>query len=346
MDSRAAQIKTYLDEIENIIRRDRDISFADIESQIKILLNFFDIYYSSRTVQQHYSEQQRQDIESYVYGPFSNAVDDILERESWGGGAEERLKQEILSSIQRAKEQNYITVAEAAHASSNQVSDERQQKQLKESRLLIERQKEILKASEENASEFQLKLSEQLLASERKLKEVEKSAANAQKALAKQIRSSDGKEFLADSAKYGNAAKIWLIVLIVVAGVAAIFLSWLVAKLLMDTSYVIDNPILSTIKIAVVGFSVYIMQLCSRNYNANKHLETLNKQRATVLAFINTFVSSVDHDGYKDYLLTYAARTVFDHGETGFITRNYGAGSTEDNSMEALLSILGKNQKS
>jgi len=342
MEERELQVKSYIADIEKIIRRDRDISFVDQEDKIRMLLRFFEIYYSSRDTQAHFTENQRQDVESYIYLPFSGAVSDILDRSIWNSAIALERSNAIASAAQRAIDQKYITIAEAAYAANDQTVNAKQKELIEESKKLIDLQRSAIEASESNAKKMLADIKQQEAEITRRLKEVESTATKAKKTLAKQVSLGEGKQFFEDSNRYGNVAQSWLIAMVITASVAVIFIAILVVMTIINPKYVLENPALATLKIGGIALCVYLLQIFSKNYNANKHLQTINKQRATILAFINEFVASVDGDPYKDYLLTYAAKTVFDHGETGFISRNYGAGSDQESSIGELLSIIKK----
>lgn len=90
------------------------------------------------------------------------------------------------------------------------------------------------------------------------------------------------------------------------------------------------NPIISALKFGSLFIGVYVLQIFNRNYAANKHLQVTNLHRASVMAITNEMVSAVDDEAYKEFLIAYAAKMIFDYGETGYITKNYGAGSSND----------------
>ncbi len=343
MEQRELQIKSYIADVEKIIRRDRDISFVDQEDKIKRLLRFLEIYYASKDVQAHYSENQRQDIENYVFRPFAEAVDDIRARTAWNSDIARERSNAIASAMQRAIEQNYITIAEAAFAADDQRTNTKQKDLIEESKKLIDMQRAAIEASELNAKKMLAEIKAQEAEVSKKLKEVELTASKAKKTLAKQVSLGEGKQFLDDSVHYEKIAQNWLIAIVTVTLLAATFVALLVVMTIINPKYILENPTLATIKIGGIALCVYLLQLFSKSYNANKHLQTINKQRATILAFINEFVASVDEGVYKDYLLTYAAKTVFDHGETGFISRNYGAGADQESNLSELLTIIKKN---
>lgn len=303
------QVNIYKDNVAKLVRRGQDISLETYENKLRVLLDFFQKYYESDSARM-LVEQYSNDI-TRSYSDLKTYFDKAIGDEAWN----EQLKQQYINSIDSAnniiRQQNILALVNSSYASDY----------LNNNQLINE-----LKELKDNAKKAQA--------------EVQNIAKNARKSLTEQISASDGKAFLDDSERYGKIANRWLTVSGVFAFLTFVPIAWLFVAIIIDSNYVINNTSQAIFKVFAALFLIYILQVSLRNYNANKHLQIVNKQRATILAFIDTFSKSLSSPDYKDYLITYASKTVFDHGESGFITRNYGAGSNDNNGLDELINII------
>lgn len=338
MEDLRLEFESYKKNIDDIVREGKDINFADIRNELEIAIDFFLTYYSDKKYQARFTEDERQDIQNYCYGPISSSIIRILNTSNWQSASPDTYRNSIRQGYNRLLQQNYLSRIEAARASNTATLEEFAAR----SKELIAEQMASLEAAKNTATETFANLEAQKVDIDKKIKQIDAKAERAAKSLAKQISSQNGKVFKTESDNYKAIAKRWLIALIFIITVAAALLTWLFIDVSSDPGAFSSNIVFSGLKVTAVLILVYLIQIATRNYNANKHLETINRQRATIVSFVNDFVNSVDGEEYKDYLLTYAAKTVFDHGETGFISRNYGAGSNGDDGLDAILNNITK----
>jgi hypothetical protein len=99
-----------------------------------------------------------------------------------------------------------------------------------------------------------------------------------------------------------------------------------------DTSNI--NSILQILaaKLAVISVVFYILHWISRNYSAQRHLETLNRHRQNSLRVFRSFVESTEDPVAKDRILEMAAKSIFDSHETGYII----SGNDSETGIKAL----------
>ena len=69
----------------------------------------------------------------------------------------------------------------------------------------------------------------------------------------------------------------------------------------------------------------YLIRFAVRNFNANKHLATLNKHRAAAIQVAAQFVQGMNKENESAYVEL--IKLLFAPEETGFITRRDGAGA-------------------
>ena len=82
----------------------------------------------------------------------------------------------------------------------------------------------------------------------------------------------------------------------------------------------------------------YLIRFCVQNYRANKHLATMNSQKALAARSLLAYTSNLSTSDESLKLSNYGvigdiqksvAAIIFDPGETGFITTKEGAGATD-----------------
>lgn len=338
MNSYKDQYQSYYDKIDEIIRKDRDINFVGIQEEIKIVIDFFIDYYSDDKYRARFTRNEQQDIYRFCHRPFAAAIDAILEVVDWQSAPPDQYRSEIMQAYDHLIQKGYLTRLEAARLTVAKVYDNFESR----SKELLAEQEASLGAAKSVTVELFEDLERQRASIDKKIAQIDTIAAEAAKSLAKQVSSESGVVFLEEARKHAKTSFRWLAALIFIAAWAAAMLGWLFLDISLRSEVFGENLVFSGLKVSSILILIYLMQVCSRSYNANKHLEVVNRQRATTIAFINTFMNSVDSEEYKDYLLTYAAKAVFDHGESGFISRNYGAGSNDDGGLDVILTNLSK----
>ena len=83
-------------------------------------------------------------------------------------------------------------------------------------------------------------------------------------------------------------------------------------------------------KILLLSFFSVVFYQIVKNYNANMHLQTVNRHRENSLKSFQSFVESTDDAKIKDTVLIQATKAIFETGETGYIsTKGNGITSME-----------------
>ncbi len=171
--------------------------------------------------------------------------------------------------------------------------------------------------------------------------EVEQIKNKADKTLAQKVESSYGKVFIKRSEEHKNAAAGWLKWMAFAVTAYVILAAFLLYEIFghNESTFTKVELFKAIVKLAALGAGLYVIQILNRNYVAHKHLEIVNEHRGTVFSVINDLTEAPDNKEIKDALIAYGAMTIFDAGETGYISRNYGAGS-DDSSSTILNNLL------
>lgn len=123
---------------------------------------------------------------------------------------------------------------------------------------------------------------------------------------------------------YSGRANSWLLAVMATSLITAIF-----AYSQLKPIVVIGNPTLETVlvKALLLAIPAYVIRFEIRNYNAYRHLSTLNKHKAVSLKTLLAFQSRPEiNDETKMQITQTAAEICFEPGESGFITAKDGAG--------------------
>ena len=70
--------------------------------------------------------------------------------------------------------------------------------------------------------------------------------------------------------------------------------------------------------IILISLLLYAINFCNRNFQAEKHNETINANKARTLATFRSFVEGTDNANVKDRVLIYASASAFSNPSTGF----------------------------
>ncbi len=132
-------------------------------------------------------------------------------------------------------------------------------------------------------------------------------------------------------AGYKGSARAWFVLVIL-----SIFITFLASYFLFgDLRHVEINQLTFesiSVRAVVLLAPAYLIRFSVRNYNASKHLSVINTHRAQVAGILNAYiamVSGADGDRKKEILMI-AAQLLFDPGESGYITRRDGAGTSDN----------------
>ncbi len=71
-------------------------------------------------------------------------------------------------------------------------------------------------------------------------------------------------------------------------------------------------------RLFIISFFLYIVNFCVKNYNANKHNQTVNSQKANSLNAALVLLERAKTDQGNDNLMTQAANAIFSHQPTGY----------------------------
>lgn len=300
--------------VEEILRAGNDISFTEQEHEINLLIEFFLTYYKSEYVRMGFTQAEKNSIDD----TFNNTVsvfDEILNTSDWGA-----LAPNIVQDFRNRIQSQFGTVIAAYYARVQAASALESQK----TDSTIAQKKEV---------------QDIVRYIKKQQKSVDESVQKASESLAQKIESGFGLKFEERADGYHKSAKVWLIILSIISGIYVIFAGYVLYALLnKDISDI--NGVSAAFKLAALIGGAYFISIINRNYSTNKHLETVNRHRASIFAILDEMVNAQEDNANKQFLLMYGAKVIFDTGETGYLSRNYGAGSDEDNSVTLLLERL------
>lgn len=74
------------------------------------------------------------------------------------------------------------------------------------------------------------------------------------------------------------------------------------------------------IRIVIISFLTFIFYQVIRIFNINMHLYTINKHRKNVLKAYTLLVDGTENLEAKDEIINQATKTIFEHGETGYLS--------------------------
>ena len=142
---------------------------------------------------------------------------------------------------------------------------------------------------------------------------------------------------------YERAAAIWVVAATLTVLGTGIYAAAVIAGLGPDPGW---NELVP--KIVSLLAPAYMLRLCVRNFRANQHLAVANTHRAVVSRAVSGFAGRLesaepsllsDANRFKGDMFLKAAGLIFDPGESGFISRSEGAG-TSDNFFDDSMSKM------
>ena len=83
------------------------------------------------------------------------------------------------------------------------------------------------------------------------------------------------------------------------------------------------------VKLALLGPLSYAIGFASKNYNANTHLEVINKHRKNVAETLRDFLSSKPEPDDRSVLVRSGADAMFRGSATGYVSKGDAGGSSE-----------------
>ncbi|MBN1571991.1 MAG: hypothetical protein JW984_02215 [Deltaproteobacteria bacterium] len=75
------------------------------------------------------------------------------------------------------------------------------------------------------------------------------------------------------------------------------------------------------IRIVIISFVTFIFYQVIRIFNVNMHLYTMNKHRENILHTYRLLIEGVENKDSKKEILMQAVRTIFEHGDTGYLSK-------------------------
>ncbi|MCE7070915.1 hypothetical protein LZG74_11415 [Dyadobacter sp. CY327] len=129
--------------------------------------------------------------------------------------------------------------------------------------------------------------------------------------------------FSAESKKFKEQARWWLIGIVVVLLLLTLFAIlnfYLVHKRILINLSTNDTIQISISKLLILTTLLYFLSLCSKNYKSCKHNEVLNRHRETALVSFQAFVNAPSADDQtKNAVLIEATRAIFNSQQTGYV---------------------------
>ncbi|PIY96746.1 MAG: hypothetical protein COY66_03080 [Candidatus Kerfeldbacteria bacterium CG_4_10_14_0_8_um_filter_42_10] len=137
-----------------------------------------------------------------------------------------------------------------------------------------------------------------------------------------------------------KSAKLWMTLYI-----ATIIITIGIAWWLFNNFYVEIKNVTNTsgaiqllvAKLVFISIAFYLLHRFSKNYSAQKHLESVNKHRESSLKVFKAFVESTNDDKIKNVILVQASKAIFDNVDTGYITQGSDVNSPEIKFIEGVL---------
>lgn len=129
--------------------------------------------------------------------------------------------------------------------------------------------------------------------------------------------------FAEEAARRAKAADRWLAVALFSGLALGAFLWWSLDQLNQAFREAVDSTRalqLLVAKLVVLSFVSFGFYQVIKNYNANRHLEALNKHRANTLQAFQVFVEASSDPQVRDAVLIHAARAIFEAGQTGYVS--------------------------
>jgi hypothetical protein len=127
---------------------------------------------------------------------------------------------------------------------------------------------------------------------------------------------------------YHRTSMLWGIGVVISLIAVGIYSYFAVKALKIDANNL--NLGEALIKAVVLVAPLYLVRFCTKNFNANRHLAATNLQRAVSIRVFRPFIEELKGETAEAQREVYKAITeiIFKQDETGFISRNEGAGSS------------------
>lgn len=146
--------------------------------------------------------------------------------------------------------------------------------------------------------------------------------------------------FAEQATEHRQAAKKWLVALIVGSVLGALLGITVIIELVHSLNDDHYNPGTEAyiFKLSIIALIYFGLRFLIRNYSAHQHLYVINKQRANALATMEAFRTSAISENAKDEILLAAVAAAYSQQESGFITTREGAGSDDGDILEVIRS--------
>jgi hypothetical protein len=129
--------------------------------------------------------------------------------------------------------------------------------------------------------------------------------------------------FAEEASRRAKAADRWLAAALFSGLALGLFLWWSLDQFsqafreTVDSTQALQLLVAKLVLLSFVSFGFYQV---IKNYNANRHLEALNKHRANTLQAFQVFVEGSSDPQVRDAVLIHAARAIFEAGQTGYVS--------------------------
>lgn len=322
MDEVKNSIQALLEglEIDQLLRRNEDLNFLEVENEVRTTVEYL------RLLNEHdeFFFEQPQANRQYIIETVRRAVEYLTTMRGFVINSQANFQAEwtsIIAHIRDLYPSFYERVVSGLKAHVAMKS-----------------------AEAKDVSEDVKKIKTGLKEIEKAAEEIESIKQSTEIAAGKTSISSFQKAFSQQAKQHKLAADKWLKALIGSSGIVAllgvifVILSFNQDFLAMDARVIVIS---FAIKLVVLSAVIYLVRICSKNYSAHKHLQTLNEHRVNVLQSLPAFIDSVNSEN-KDLMFTIGAKTAFEAGETGLISVKEGAGSGSDELTRILADLMRK----
>lgn len=143
--------------------------------------------------------------------------------------------------------------------------------------------------------------------------------------------SKEGKYFAEESANHQKLAHLWLVATI---GMTAILVTYGILSFDRAAPDSIEQAIVFVAnKFLIVFTLVFMLVVCGRNFQANRHNEIVNKHRENSLKTYRTLVRAGEDEDLQNIVLFHAAASIYQLHDTGFTRHPSGDESASANMM-------------
>lgn len=293
-------------EVDSLERKDKGFPFSDVQTHIVTIFKGIEILKDSPEVAGQFPFYADNRIENFFH-TFQNNIRDIQKFDPETVNTPSRTRDELAERIRSSYRDFYFRLFPCLMIAAL------------EQKVSPEKMKELEQQSQKVIREIQGKKEE----INRQKEEFNQILMAAKEATADIGVSKFAGVFGDQAKKNRRTACIWLLVSIALVFIIGCTIRWIFDGLFDEGQSEIASDVSWQIflsKILFLSFASVVFYQAVKNYNANMHLYTLNKHRENSLTTFRAFVESSKDDQVRDAILIQATRTIFEAGQTGYVS--------------------------